>query len=78
MRPVGLLLALVAALVLAGCGGSNDEVSPPAQTETTETQPAEPMREAAPAIEGATLDGAAIELADFSGRPVLVNVWSSW
>ena len=35
-------------------------------------------REAAPALSGVTLDGDAIALGDFRGRPVLINVWSSW
>lgn len=37
-----------------------------------------PKRELAPAIEGVTIDGERIALADFRGRPVFVNVWSSW
>ncbi len=32
----------------------------------------------APAIEGTTLDGERLSLADFRGRPVLVNVWAAW
>jgi hypothetical protein len=35
-------------------------------------------RPAAPPIEGTTLDGERISLADFRGKPVFVNVWSSW
>jgi RTX calcium-binding nonapeptide repeat (4 copies) len=32
----------------------------------------------APPLEGTTLDGRRLTLASFRGRPVLVNVWSSW
>lgn len=32
----------------------------------------------APALAGVTLKGKRLSLADFRGRPVLVNVWSSW
>ena len=32
----------------------------------------------APALAGVTLEGKRLSLADFRGRPVLVNVWSSW
>lgn len=32
----------------------------------------------APATTGITLDGKRLSLADLRGRPVLVNVWSSW
>jgi hypothetical protein len=48
-------------------------------TTTTETAPPESEGgRAAPAIAGTTLDGERLALADFRGRPVLVNVWSSW
>jgi RTX calcium-binding nonapeptide repeat (4 copies) len=45
-------------------------------TRQTSCEP-EPPR-IAPAIEGTTLDGERITLASFRGRPVFVNVWSSW
>lgn len=35
-------------------------------------------RPKAPAISGVSLEGKRIALAQFRGRPVLVNVWSSW
>lgn len=44
-----------------------------------ETQPATPVP--APegtAIEGTGLDGESLSSAQLRGRPVLVNVWSSW
>lgn len=72
----GLLLVLVVALALAACGGSTEESAPP--TTTPETQPVVADREQAPMLEGASLAGEAIALADFRGRPTLVNVWSSW
>jgi hypothetical protein len=76
---VVVLLALLAALVGTGCGSSSDESAPPPATLTeSETAPADSAREAAPPLTGITLDGDAIALGDFRGRPVLVNVWSSW
>jgi hypothetical protein len=36
------------------------------------------MRAPAPPIAGRSLDGASLTLADYLGRAVLVNVWSSW
>lgn len=60
---------LLVAIALAGCGGSEKSAAPPAPAATPK---------AAPAIEGTTLAGKRISLADFRGRPVLVNVWSSW
>ena len=35
-------------------------------------------RAQAPEIAGPTIDGDAVSLASFLGRPVMVNVWSSW
>lgn len=60
-----VVLALVVGLATAGCstgGGS---------TSATVDQPAPP-------IEASTLDGAAFDLADYRGRPVIVNFWASW
>jgi peroxiredoxin len=80
MRGAGLLLALLALLV-AGCGGgvgtTTEEAAPTAPAETA--PPADAVdRPMAPAIEGESLDGVRISLADFRGTPVFVNVWSSW
>ncbi len=35
-------------------------------------------RPQAPAISGVTLEGKKVALAQLRGRPVLINVWSSW
>jgi hypothetical protein len=35
-------------------------------------------RTAKPPIAGVTLDGKRLALADLRGKPVLINVWSSW
>jgi cytochrome oxidase Cu insertion factor (SCO1/SenC/PrrC family) len=72
-------LVVVAALGLlaVGCGGgtaADDPETPPATTAAPETS----SRPPAPAIEGTTLDGDRMSLADLRGRPVFVNVWSSW
>ena len=75
MRVPALLTTLV--LLAAGCGSESDEAAP---TSTAGDAPssAASSRPAAPVIDGATLDGELISLADFRGRPVFVNVWSSW
>jgi cytochrome oxidase Cu insertion factor (SCO1/SenC/PrrC family) len=72
-------VALLVVLVAAGCGSSQEEASPPEQT-TTVAEPAMPgeNREAAPPLTGESLNGETIALGDFQGRPVLINVWSSW
>jgi cytochrome oxidase Cu insertion factor (SCO1/SenC/PrrC family) len=75
MRALGFLLALCA-IVAAGCGGSAmDEAAPPAET-TPAAEAAK--RPPAPQIEGVSLDGERMSLADFRGKAVFVNVWSSW
>jgi hypothetical protein len=62
------LLALVAVLA-AACGGSDDEPQGAGSTS--------PAREGV-AVQGETLDGEQLALADFRGTPVFVNVWASW
>ena len=78
MRALGLLLAL-GALVAAGCGGGggSEEAAPPSRGGPTATVTAT-KREPAPPIAGTSLDGEHISLADYRGRAVFVNVWSSW
>jgi len=77
---VRFLLALLALLLAAGCGGGDssgggEQAAPPAQTSA---EPEAGPEAAAPKLEGTTLDGEQLTLGDFRGRPVLVNVWSSW
>jgi peroxiredoxin len=52
-----------------------EETSPPVETAPP---PEAASRPPAPAIEGESLDGEPISLADYRGRAVFVNVWSSW
>jgi hypothetical protein len=75
MRAVAVALLLVA--VVTACS-SEERATPPEQTTIAEPSPEASNRPAAPAIAGETVDGEAIALGDFQGRPVLVNVWSSW
>lgn len=80
-----LLLVAIVGIVAVGCGGSTDEdaaapVGPYELTDPPSSTNASPAddRPAAPPIEGTTLEGDRMALSDFRGRPVLVNVWSSW
>jgi hypothetical protein len=58
------------ALLLSGCGGDGESAAPqPISTA---------LAREAPDIAGTTLTGETISLGDFRGRPVVVNVWSSW
>lgn len=38
----------------------------------------ETARRPAPALAGVTLDGKQLSLAKLRGKPVFINVWSSW
>jgi hypothetical protein len=69
-------VALLAFLSVTACGGSNEEAAPPPKPATIETVTPTDDRQQAPAVTGESLDGDAIALGDFRGRPVLVNVWS--
>jgi FlaG/FlaF family flagellin (archaellin) len=63
-----LVVALSALVAVAGCGGGTTESAPAEQT----------VRQPAPEVEGVTIEGERISLEEFRGRPVFVNVWSSW
>jgi hypothetical protein len=72
-------VALLVLAVAAGCGGSTEQAAPPQETiETSEPPAAASTREPAPAISGESLGGETIALGAFRGRPLLINVWSSW
>jgi len=73
-----VLVAALCALVTAGCGGGSSEstATPPTRAETESATT--PAREQAPVIEGTSVEGEPISLADYRGQAVLVNVWSSW
>ena len=67
---------MLVAVIASGCGGSQDAAAPTVETpEATVTTAGRPP---APALSGTTIDGESIALGDFQGRPVLINVWSSW
>jgi len=61
---VGRGLALVAALALVTC--------------LTVSAAGAGTAKPKPAIAGVTLDGKRLSLASLRGKPVLINVWSSW
>ena len=68
------LACLLFALLGAGCG--TEEQSAPRETTAADGPAAD--RRPAPAITGESLTGQRIALHDFRGRPLLINVWSSW
>ena len=66
-RLIGLALLV---LLAAACGASSEPESTPATVAAAGAGSEE--------IAGETLDGERLSLADFRGKPVFVNVWSSW
>ena len=75
-------LLLLAALLLTGCAETSVKVKDPTETSTETTQPtteaAQPGSQAAPDFTMYTLDGEAVKLSDFRGKPVILNFWASW
>jgi cytochrome c biogenesis protein CcmG/thiol:disulfide interchange protein DsbE len=55
-------LALAVALAVTACGGAGQAR----------------VGEPAPPVTGTTLDGKPFDLADYRGRPVVLNFWASW
>ncbi len=60
-----MLLAI--ALLATGCGPSGPS-----------TKVGVGVGEIAPPLSGTSLDGRTVSLADFRGKPVIVNFWASW
>lgn len=82
-RPALLIAAVAAgASVLAGCGGeetgtsSGDTKFVQGTGKITEVPGGE--RQAAPDISGKGVDGKRLELSDYEGKIVVLNVWGSW
>jgi hypothetical protein len=73
-------VALLVLAVAAGCGSSTEQTAPPPPETTTAAGPpaSAPARKPAPPLSGDSLGGEPIALGDLRGRPLLINVWSSW
>ena len=76
-------LLIAALLSLAAC---EQKAEPPVHNEATPTAAASGIKgvhrdhkgQDAPAAEFAGPDGKPVKLADFKGKPVLVNLWATW
>lgn len=80
---VAVALAAPLLLALVGCAGSEANVeSGDGQGFVAGDGSAQVIdkadRVAAPELEGPTLDGATLALADFAGDVVVLNLWASW
>ena len=71
MLRLGLLA--VALVALAACGGGSSGDESPAGAGATGAPTGTGV-----VLEGETLGGEQLSLADLRGRPVFVNVWASW
>ncbi|GII88484.1 hypothetical protein Ssi03_64740 [Sphaerisporangium siamense] len=83
-KPRALLAAVLAMAALAGCAGTQQG----AQPQSGDTRfvagdgsmlvvPAG-QRQAAPEVQGQTLEGAPAALADHKGKVLVLNFWASW
>ncbi len=78
-RPVAASAALLAVLSLGACSGlgstSNKSTASGGGTVTT-VEAAD--RQKAVAFSGTTLDGEQLDIADYRGKVVVLNIWGSW
>ena len=82
---IKFLALLLAALLLTGCAETSVNDKDRVETPTDSTQPAtqttahaDDQALAAPDFTVYTLDGEAVKLSDFLGKPVVLNFWASW
>jgi thiol-disulfide isomerase/thioredoxin len=79
-RSASLLLAVLALAGSAACssevGSSGDQGFVSGKGIITAVDPAD--RRSPEPVEGETLDGEQVSLADYAGQVVVVNVWGSW
>jgi thiol-disulfide isomerase/thioredoxin len=84
IRPVLTVPALVLlGGALAGCAGASAVQSGPAGGDSryvagNGVSEIVKDRKPAPAVQGTTLDGKSLSLADFKGKVTVVNFWASW
>lgn len=68
MLRLGVLVIALATLSACGGGGPGGGTAAPGTATSS----------AGVVLEGETLDGGRLSLAELRGRPVFVNVWASW
>jgi cytochrome oxidase Cu insertion factor (SCO1/SenC/PrrC family) len=68
MARLAFLFSVV--VLAAACGGGAESERAPSGSTAAPATGVE--------LEGETLDGQRLSLADFRGKPVFVNVWASW
>src|SRR5258705_5866363 len=81
-----LCIAVLAALLLAGCGKTQTAHADSARVAASEAQPAQDAKviqfvknpDAAPAFQLNDLDGKPLSLGEAKGKIVLLNFWATW
>ncbi len=73
-----LVIVLIVALAVMGCSSDTPEEAALGLivTDDSSSKPAE--GQVAPDFRLETLDGEAVALSDFQGKPVMLNFWASW
>lgn len=64
---------LASALLAGGCGGNDGTAAGPSGSSM-----ASDKRSAAPDFEGDTLQGTAVSLGSYAGKPLVLIFWASW
>ena len=67
-----LILSIVLTVVAAACGGAGGDSS------NLSSATSAPVGDPAPTTSFQTFDSAPATLADFTGKPVVLNFWASW
>ncbi|MFF3733477.1 TlpA family protein disulfide reductase [Streptomyces sp. NPDC002476] len=75
--------AVALALTLTACGGNDEKVGGGGSTNFVSgsggiSTVAKGDRKPAPKLDGETLDGKQLDVADFKGKVVVLNIWGSW
>ncbi|WP_327368086.1 TlpA family protein disulfide reductase [Streptomyces sp. NBC_01217] len=75
--------AVALALTLTACSGDDNKTGGGGNTHFVTgsggiSTVAKADREAAPKLDGETLDGKQLDVADYKGKVVVLNVWGSW
>ncbi len=77
-------MVLVGVLALTGCSGDSATADGPSTPQLKAVDPgengliAEQDRPVAPTLNGTTLEGERLDVADYRGQVVVLNFWASW
>lgn len=73
-----LATLLVGAIVLAGCSSKNNEQTSSSSSNTSSEQKTEQTKSAAFNFTAIDSTGKTVNLEDFKGKKVYINMWASW